>query len=80
MTEETKVETNEEKQLESFENPFTIEPFATPPIMVFHYKDDVSDLRERAIKIPFDGILPKLLTIALDIGKDSDAILNLTYE
>ena len=43
MTEETKVETTEEKELESFENPFIIEPFATPPIMVFHYRDDVSD-------------------------------------
>ena len=54
MTEETKVETTEEKELESFENPFIIEPFATPPIMVFHYRDDVSDLRKRALKIPVE--------------------------
>ena len=55
MTEETKVETTEEKELESFENPFIIEPFATPPIMVFHYRDDVSDLRKRALKIPVEN-------------------------
>lgn len=53
MTEETKVETNEENQLESFENPFTIEPFATPPIMVFHYKDDIEDLKKGALQVPF---------------------------
>ena len=56
MTEETKVETTEEKQLESFENPFIIEPFATPPIMVFHYRDDVSDLRKSALKIPVEDL------------------------
>lgn len=56
MTEETKVETNEEKQLESFENPFAIEPFATPPILVFKYSDDVVDLKKRALQVPFSDM------------------------
>ncbi len=32
------------------------------------------------ITIPADGVLPKLLEIALNVGKDSDAILNLSYD
>jgi uncharacterized protein (TIGR02466 family) len=56
MTEETKVETTEEKELESFENPFIIEPFATPPILVFKYSDDVEDLKKRALQVPFSDL------------------------
>ena len=32
------------------------------------------------LTIPFDGVLPKMLKAALDISKDADAILNLSYD
>ena len=48
---EIEVDVNEE-ELENFENPYILEAFSVPPVMIFPYKDDVSDLKEVAFKIP----------------------------
>ena len=69
MTEETKVETNEEKELENFENPYILTAFSVPPIMIFHYKDDVSDLKDAAFHLeaanPDEGLIQTLDTKVL---------------
>ena len=71
MTEETKVETNEEKQLEDFENPYILEAFSVPPIMIFPYKDDVSDLKEVAF-----NLIPEDAEIGLVQTKESKVLHN----
>ena len=58
MTEETKVEVNEqevvsdEKPLNNYENPIIINAFKTPAIMAFPFKDDVKYLRDFAVSLP----------------------------
>ena len=71
MTEEIKVETTEEKQLESSENPYILEAFSVPPIMIFPYKDDVSDLKEVAF-----NLIPEDAEIGLVQTKESKVLHN----
>ena len=58
MTEETKVEVNEqevvsdEKPLNNYENPIIINAFKTPAIMAIPFKDDVKYLRDFAVSLP----------------------------